>query len=340
MKYYFVLFLILFLTPNLLYSFATVNDFTTDKSLYHLDDSIILSGKVSYDPNITSIIIQIITPSGNGLAHIDHAIPKNDGTFTKSIHAGGPTWGEYGKYTIKISYGGNLEKTINYEKASTKSTSPSTSPPKFPPLENTEKKSVPMIDGVSDISFSENPKMRIFGFPSFDKSPQYYIDRYNNEPEFQSWFDSQFEFYQIDDVVGYETTHIDNFPSLDKPPQYYIDRYNTEHQYQSWFDSQFPEKTIYDVLGFSTNIPEWIKVYAKDWAIGDLSDSEFTIGLDFMLRNKIIVIPNVDYVHSTIDNVPSWFRHTSNWWSDDLISQQEFLNSLKFLIQNDIILLE
>jgi hypothetical protein len=93
-------------------------------------------------------------------------------------------------------------------------------------------------------------------------------------------------------------------------------------------------------LGFSTDIPDWIKTYAKNWATGEISDSEFISGLDFMLQNKIIVIPNVDYVHSTIDDVPSWFRNTSHWWSNDLISQQEFVNSLKFLIQKDILLIE
>jgi len=130
------------------------------------------------------------------------------------------------------------------------------------------------------------------------------------------------------------------FPSFDKSPQYYIDRYNTEPQYRTWFDSQFPDKIIYDILGFSTDVPDWIKTYAKNWATGGISDSEFISGLNFMIQNKIIVIPNGDSPYSTVDEVPSWFRNTSHWWSSDLISQQEFINSLKFLIQKDIILIE
>ncbi len=59
-----------------------------------------------------------------------------------------------------------------------------------------------------------------------------------------------------------------------------------------------------------------------------------------MIQNKIIVIPNVDSIDSSIDDVPSWFRNTSHWWSNDLISQQEFINSIKFLIEKDIILIE
>ncbi|MBT8252038.1 MAG: hypothetical protein KJO99_04315 [Nitrosopumilus sp.] len=299
MNYFFILFLMLLFIPFYLNSsFAEVTDFTTDKSLYHLGDSIKITGSVAYDSAIPSIIIQIITPSGSGLAHIDSAIPKNDGTFSKTLHAGGPTWNEDGKYTIKISYAGNLEKSIDYKEINPNSESENSEssnpqpPPTLPEKTKTETPQL-IIETESEISFTENPKMRIFGFPSFEKSPQYYIDRYYTEP-----------------------------------------------QYQSWFDSQFPGKTIYDVLGFSTDIPEWIKTYAKNWATGDISDSEFMSGLDFMIQNKIIVIPNVDSIDSSIDDVPSWFRNTSHWWSNDLISQQEFINSIKFLIEKDIILIE
>jgi hypothetical protein len=90
MSFWFVFFILLLFVPSLFVtSFATVTDFTTDKILYHTDDSIVLSGHVVYDPDIFSIIVQIITPSGNGISHVDSIIPKNDGTFTKTINAGG-----------------------------------------------------------------------------------------------------------------------------------------------------------------------------------------------------------------------------------------------------------
>jgi len=269
-------------------AFATVGDFITDKTLYHANDSLVISGKVDYDPTRLLIILQIITPSGSGLAHVDSIAPKSDGTFSKTIHVGGPTWSENGKYMIKISYGGNLEKSIDYEK--TTIPQPENSKSSSLELNPSDKISAP---ARSDSVFTENPKMRILGFPSLDKSPQYYIDRYNNEPD-----------------------------------------------YKSWFDSQFQEDTIYDVLGFSTYIPDWIKTYARNWATGEISDQEFMIGLDFMLQNKIIVISNFNYEHSSIGDVPSWFRNTAHWWSNDLISQQEFVNSIKYLILEDIILIE
>jgi len=334
MHYYFLLFLLLSVPSGFL-AFATVDDFTTNKTLYHTGDSLMISGNVDFDPNLFSIILQIITPSGHGLAHVDSIVPKNSGAFSKTINVGGPTWSEDGKYTIKISYGGNLEKSIEYVKTTNSPKDPSAYSPESSPTKKPDH-----LTTESDTSFTENPKMLIFGFPSLDKSPQYYIDRYNNEPDYKSWFDSQFQFYTIDNVVGYKSTHIQHFPSLDKSPQYYIDRYNNEPDYKSWFDSQFPEQTIYSVLGFSTYIPDWIKTYAENWATGEISDQEFMMGLDFMLQNNIIVITNFNYAHSSIDDVPSWFRNTANWWSNGLISQQEFINSIKYLIQENIILIE
>ncbi len=288
--------------------------------MYYYGDTLKISGTVNYDATIPSVILQIITPGGTGLAGIAHVLPKSDGSFSTTFHVGGPTWSEDGTYTIKISYGGNLEKTFSYQKLSINSDDAS-------------------IDTDNlNVLFIENPKMQITGFPSLDRSPQYYIDRYNNEPSYKSWFDSQFPDYLIQDVVGYKPTHVQNFPSLDRSPQYYIDRYNNEPSYKSWFDSQFPNQSIYDILGFSTYIPDWIKTYAKLWATGDMSDSEFILGLDFMLEHHIIVIPNLQYSEeNSISSIPNWIRNNADWWANDLISQQEFVNSLEYLIEEQII---
>ncbi|NND86854.1 MAG: hypothetical protein HKM23_05985, partial [Nitrosopumilus sp.] len=212
---------------------AEIQNVSTNKSLYHFGDSLIISGSVSYDSSIPSIILQIITPSGNGLAHIDSITPKSSGGFSKTINVGGPTWSEDGKYTIKLTYGESFEKIIQYENSFSEPESESTpdktkSPPTAAPVTiPTKQPSTDQDQFEEEIFRGVNPKMKLFGFPSFDKSPQYYIDRYNTKPQYKSWFDSQFPNFSINEVVGYKTTHVENFPSFDKSPQYYIDRYNT-----------------------------------------------------------------------------------------------------------------
>ena len=327
------------LSTTLVSASASVQDFSTDKPSYNEGDSIVITGKVDYDPSIPFVILQIITPDGSGLASIANIVPSSNGHFNKSVKAGGPTWDQDGKYTLKISYGENLEKPIIYKKNPLSTQTPS----KQTPSKQTPDQSdvVNTRTEILDKSFTENPKMRLFGYPSLDNSPQYYIDRYTNEPDYRDWFDSQFPDYSITEVVGYPHTHVENYPSLDNSPQYYIDRYTNEPDYRDWFDSQFPEQTIFDVLGFSTYIPDWIKTYSKNWATGKTTDSEFIMGLDFMLTNKIIVISGLDYsADSSIDEVPLWFRNTAHWWSNDLISNQDFVNSIKYLVLENIISIE
>ncbi|MBM2819810.1 MAG: hypothetical protein HW410_1492 [Nitrosarchaeum sp.] len=324
-----LLFSVLLVPISFISVYGSVQNFSTDKSTYYDGDTILISGTVNYDPSIPSVILQIIDPEETGFAGIADISPKSDGSFFTKINVGGPTWSSDGIYTLKVFYGGNLEKKITYQKS-----------PSYTSSESTLKSTVSNTDKqhLTDKFFVENPKIRITGFPSLDHSPQYYTDRYNNEPNYKSWFDSQFPNYSINDVVGYKPTHISDFPSKDHSPQYYIDRYNNEPNYKSWFDSQFPQQTIYDVLGFHTYIPDWIKTYAKLWTTGEVSDTQFMHGLDFMLKNKIIVIQNSPHsVDNSISYVPNWIRNNALWWADNLISQQEFVNSLKYLIEEDII---
>ncbi|MDH3488821.1 MAG: hypothetical protein OEL56_00075 [Nitrosopumilus sp.] len=88
MRSYLLLFLLLSIPSGSLFAFASVNDFTTDKTLYRTDDPLVISGNVDYDPARLSIILQIITPSGTGLAHVDSIVPKNNGDFSKTINVG------------------------------------------------------------------------------------------------------------------------------------------------------------------------------------------------------------------------------------------------------------
>jgi len=334
-----ILFSILLVSSNFISIFGSVQSFSTDKLTYHDGDTLKISGTVNYDPVIPSVILQIITPGGTGLAGIANVLPKSDGSFSTTFRVGGPTWPDDGTYTIKVSYDGNIEKTFSYQKLYVNSKDVTS---KDVTSKDVTSKDVTSKDADnSNELFTDNPKMRIPDFPSLYRSPQYYIDRYNNEPSYKSWFDSQFPDYLIQVVVGYKPTHVQNFPSLDRSPQYYIDRYNNEPSYKSWFDSQFPEKSIYDILDLSTYVPDWIKTYAELWATGDISDSEFIAGLNFMLEHHIIVIPNLQYSEqNSVSSVPNWIRNNADWWANDLISQQEFVNSLEYLIEEQVIEIE
>jgi len=84
------------------------------------------------------------------------------------------------------------------------------------------------------------------------KDPQSYIDRYNKEPTYKKWFDTNFpEYSSIYEAVGLdEPKGLASFVDKSKDPQSYIDRYNKEPTYKKWFDTNFPEySSIYEAVG-------------------------------------------------------------------------------------------
>ena len=111
-----------------------------------------------------------------------------------------------------------------------------------------------IFDGINCvIAVDTYRKTHIENFPDYKKSPQYYIDRYNTEPEYKSWFDSQFPNSSIEDVVGYRETHVQGFPDNSKSPEYYVKRLHLEDGYEPWFDKQFPSLQIYNIVGIDQN---------------------------------------------------------------------------------------
>jgi len=104
----------------------------------------------------------------------------------------------------------------------------------------------------------EEPEPKETGIASFvdpKQDPQYYIDRYNNEPNYKDWFDKNYvEYSSIYEAVGLENPEppkeLAPFVDSKQDPQYYVDRYNNEPNYKTWFDKNYPEySSIYEAVG-------------------------------------------------------------------------------------------
>jgi hypothetical protein len=277
-------------------SFAVVDDFTTDKLLYHKGDQLIVSGNILFDPELPFVTIQIFTPGKSNFADFNTIPANSDGSFSTTFNVGGPTWTSDGIYTIKITYDGNLEKSIEYQE--------------FIETEiAAESIETETIEPTISETISENQPSSI------------------TEKPVSSFSTLKFQ--------------IPNFPALDKSPQYYLDRYNNEQSYKSWFDSQFPNSSIYNVLGYEdpVSVPDWIRNNAEWWATGQINDSAFVSGIEFLLENNIIMVSTSSSGNVSDEDIPDWIRNNAHWWSQDLISEDEFINSLEYLIQEGIITL-
>ena len=84
-------------------------------------------------------------------------------------------------------------------------------------------------------------------------------------------------------------------------------------------------------------IPAWIKNNAGWWADGQIDDNAFTSGLQWLMSNKIMMIPATEQEAGSGSVIPSWIKNNAGWWADGQIDDTSFVQSIQFLIENRII---
>ena len=85
-------------------------------------------------------------------------------------------------------------------------------------------------------------------------------------------------------------------------------------------------------------IPNWVKNNAKWWNEGTIQDSDFSNGIQYMIEQKIIVIPKLGKSSAeSAQNIPEWVKNNAGWWAKGSISDQEFANGIEYLVKNGII---
>ncbi len=84
-------------------------------------------------------------------------------------------------------------------------------------------------------------------------------------------------------------------------------------------------------------VPDWIKNNAGWWSANAISDDEFISGIEHLIKEEIILVPQSQQSIKSEKTIPPWIKNTANWWSDDLISDDEFVSALEFLVKEGII---
>ncbi len=86
-------------------------------------------------------------------------------------------------------------------------------------------------------------------------------------------------------------------------------------------------------------IPGWIKNNAKWFGDGTIGQSDFTKGIGFMIKEKIMNIPDLPASSSGVSEtkVPDWIKNNAKWWADGQISDQDFVKGIQFLVEKGII---
>ena len=86
-------------------------------------------------------------------------------------------------------------------------------------------------------------------------------------------------------------------------------------------------------------IPSWIKSNAGWWAEDKIEDSDFVLGIQFLIIEGIVSIPPTEPSNSNSQEIPEWIKNNAGWWSEDLISDLDFVLGIQYLISNGIMVI-
>jgi tetratricopeptide (TPR) repeat protein len=108
------------------------------------------------------------------------------------------------------------------------------------------------------------------------------------------------------------------------------------------FDSFLPEaEKVIDSfeLGRVQPIPDWIKNNAQWWAEGGIGDKDFVTGIQFLIKEGIMQIPETAQSSTKNDSqeIPVWIKNNADWWAQGLISDDDFVKGIQFLVKEGII---
>lgn len=87
-------------------------------------------------------------------------------------------------------------------------------------------------------------------------------------------------------------------------------------------------------------VPSWIKNNAKWWSEGQIGDSDFVNGIEYLMVKGVIVISDLPQAKTSSKNIPEWVKNNARWWANDQITQNDFVSGIQFLVENGIIVVD
>jgi len=88
------------------------------------------------------------------------------------------------------------------------------------------------------------------------------------------------------------------------------------------------------------SIPDWVRSNAGWWATDQIDDSNFVLGIEFMIKEGIIQVPPTEQQENVQSIIPDWIKNNARWWADGIISDNEFTKSIEYLLKINVIRLD
>ena len=87
-----------------------------------------------------------------------------------------------------------------------------------------------------------------------------------------------------------------------------------------------------------SEIPAWIKNNAGWWADGQIDDLSFLQGIQYLIKEGIMVIPSTEMSESSgSQEVPVWIKNNAGWWASGQIDDITYISGIHYLIKVGII---
>ena len=89
----------------------------------------------------------------------------------------------------------------------------------------------------------------------------------------------------------------------------------------------------------TTQIPDWVRGNAEWWAQGAIGDSDFVSGLQYLIKEGIMTIPETAKAQGggVTEGIPVWIKNTADWWAQGLITDNDFVKGIQYLVAQGII---
>ena len=88
----------------------------------------------------------------------------------------------------------------------------------------------------------------------------------------------------------------------------------------------------------SYQIPDWVKNNAGWWATNQIPDSAFVDGIEFLVKEGIIVVSDIQRDTSTpYEGIPEWLKTNVGWWAENQIDDKTFATGIEYLIRIGLI---
>lgn len=113
--------------------------------------------------------------------------------------------------------------------------------------------------------------------------------------------------------------------------------------FQNLDDNNIAKTSIPIIINHKTqendiSIPDWIRNNAGWWADGQIDDNSFVQGIQYLIKEKIMKIPQTAQGTGTGANqIPEWIKNNAKWWADGSIDDSSFVQGIQYLIQNRIL---